>query len=94
MNILALGAIGELVGGIAVVASLLYVGTQVRQNTAAVRANSAQGFADSINGVILKVAGGRAFRGPLARRNSGLHRETPPLIRPGPNHRRSIPAAC
>ena len=32
MDILELGAIGELVGGIAVIASLLYVGLQVRQN--------------------------------------------------------------
>ena len=31
MNILELGAIGELVGGLAVIASLLYVGAQVRQ---------------------------------------------------------------
>jgi len=58
MNIMELGAIGELVGGVAVIASLIYVGIQVRQNTSAIRADSAQGFADSINGAILKVAGG------------------------------------
>jgi len=33
MNWDALGAIGELVGGAAVIASLIYVGLQVRQNT-------------------------------------------------------------
>jgi len=33
MNILELGVIGELVGGIAVVASLLFVGLQIRGNT-------------------------------------------------------------
>ena len=32
MDIMELGAIGELVGALAVVASLLYVGTQVRQS--------------------------------------------------------------
>lgn len=36
MNIMELGAIGELVGGVAVIASLLYVGHQVRHNTRAV----------------------------------------------------------
>ena len=35
MNIMELGAIGELVGGLAVIASLVYVGVQVRQNTRA-----------------------------------------------------------
>ncbi len=32
MDILELGAIGELVGGVAVIGSLLYVGLQVRQS--------------------------------------------------------------
>ena len=36
MDIMELGAIGELVGGVAVVGSLLYVGFQVRHNTRAV----------------------------------------------------------
>ena len=40
MNIMELGAIGELVGGVAVIGSLIYVGLQVRQSNAqAVRAN-------------------------------------------------------
>jgi hypothetical protein len=33
MDILELGAIGELVGGVAVVGSLLFVGVQIRQGT-------------------------------------------------------------
>ena len=41
MDIPELGAIGELVGGVAVVASLLYVGIQLRQNTALSRAATA-----------------------------------------------------
>ncbi len=57
MNIMELGAIGELVGGVAVIVSLIYVGLQVRHNTAAIRAGSAQAFADSINGVNLVAAG-------------------------------------
>ena len=55
MDVMELGAIGELVGGVAVIASLIYVGLQVRQNTLAIRANSAQGFTDSINAVQLQV---------------------------------------
>ena len=56
MDIMALGAIGELVGGVAVIGSLIYVGLQVRHNTSALRANSAQAFAASINSVALKAA--------------------------------------
>ena len=41
MDIMELGAIGELVGGVAVVASLVYIGVQIRQNTAATRAGTA-----------------------------------------------------
>jgi hypothetical protein len=37
MNIMELGALGELVGGAAVIASLIYVGLQVRQNTQGVK---------------------------------------------------------
>ena len=40
MGIMELGAIGELVGGMAVVASLIYVGVQVRQNSNWQRANA------------------------------------------------------
>ena len=37
MNIMELGAIGELVGGVAVIASLVYVGLQVRQSASVQR---------------------------------------------------------
>ena len=37
MNIMELGAIGELVGGVAVIASLIYVGAQVRQGNVQTR---------------------------------------------------------
>ena len=49
MNWAALGAVGEVGGAIAVVATLVYLATQIRQNTSAIRASSAQAFADSIN---------------------------------------------
>ena len=40
MDILELGAIGELVGGIAVIASLIFVGLQIRQNTRTTRSSA------------------------------------------------------
>lgn len=40
MNVIELGAIGELVGGVAVIGSLLYVGFQVRQSNRLEKAES------------------------------------------------------
>ncbi len=40
MDIMELGAIGELVGGVAVIGSLLYVGIQIRQNTRVVQSTA------------------------------------------------------
>lgn len=47
-----LGSLGEFVGAIAVVASLVYVGIQLRQNTAAIRITTAQAFTDTWNSYI------------------------------------------
>ncbi len=49
MDIMDLGAIGELVGGVAVIASLLYLGLQVRQSTRASRAASYQAAVSSVS---------------------------------------------
>ena len=40
MDIMELGAIGELVGGVAVVVTLVYLAIQVRQNTSAIQATT------------------------------------------------------
>ena len=40
MTIQEMGALGEMIGGIAVVISLIYVGLQIRQNSNSVRAAS------------------------------------------------------
>ena len=40
MSIMELGAIGEFIAAFAVVASLIYVGLQVRQNTGAINGNA------------------------------------------------------
>ena len=51
MDIMELGAIGELVGGVAVIASLIFVGLQIRHNAKAVTANTQQGLFDSFTGL-------------------------------------------
>ncbi len=55
MNIMELGAIGELVGGVAVIASLLYVGLQVRQSNAINRAESVRSFVRDFNTYLYRV---------------------------------------
>jgi hypothetical protein len=57
MDIMELGAIGELVGGVAVIATLIYLALQVRDNTRSLRATGTQQFADSLNGWNLMAAG-------------------------------------
>jgi len=47
MNWEALGAIGEIVGAIAVIATLGYLAVQIRQNTRALKASTHQGLIDS-----------------------------------------------
>ena len=51
MDIMELGAIGELVGGVAVIASLLYVGAQVRQSNRASSRESYRNWVSEINQV-------------------------------------------
>ena len=54
MNIMELGAIGELVGGVAVIGSLIYVGLQVRQGNEVARSVSIRGIAGEIGQIFLK----------------------------------------
>ncbi len=55
MTIQDWGAIGEIVGGIAVVVTLIYLAAQIRQNTRAVRANTFQGVVDSLTSGIAEI---------------------------------------
>lgn len=48
MSIVELGALGEFVGALGVVASLIYVGVQVRQNTRVVRSEMRLGLAEAM----------------------------------------------
>ena len=55
MTIAELGAIGELVGGVAVVGSLLFVGLQVRQSNKISRAESLRAFVRDYNGILYRL---------------------------------------
>ena len=55
MDIMELGAIGELVGGIAVVGSLIYVGLQVRQSNQLNRAESVRAYVRDYNALLAKL---------------------------------------
>ena len=52
MTLLEWGALGELVGGIAIIASLIYVGRQVKENTKATKSAADQAMADTMNGYV------------------------------------------
>ncbi len=56
MDIMELGTIAELVGGLAVIASLVFVGLRVRQNTPATRAALHHAITDSFNERNLAIA--------------------------------------
>ncbi len=67
MDIMELGAIGELVGGVAVIASLIYVGLQVRQSNAINRAESVRSFVRDYNAYLYKILDNESvFRGGTA----------------------------
>ena len=57
MNWESIGAAGEIIGALAVVATLFYLSIQIRQNTLSVRASSFQAGVDSINAINTLVAG-------------------------------------
>jgi hypothetical protein len=55
MDIMELGAIGELVGGVAVIASLIFVGVQIRQSNHAARSESIRGITRESSQIWLKL---------------------------------------
>ena len=50
------GAVGELVGGLAIIVSLVYVGLQIRQSTQASRAGTSQSFSSQYTELNLQIA--------------------------------------
>ncbi len=54
MNWDAIGAIAELLGAVGVIASLVYLATQLRQNTRATRASAYQQWDDSLQSTLME----------------------------------------
>jgi len=66
------GALGELVGGVAIIVSLIYVGLQIKQGTRASQAATSQSFSAQYADLILQIT--RAdFRDIFWRGTGGLH---------------------
>ena len=55
MNWEAIGATGEVVGAVAVFATLVYLAIQIRQNTASLKASSHHAITDSFNAINVKI---------------------------------------
>jgi hypothetical protein len=72
MSIQEWGAISEMVGAIAIVVSLIYVGVQIRQNTQATRVRASQAFVESHCGAITQITRHPAFWDVYWRGLSGL----------------------
>lgn len=51
MNWEAIGAVGELIGAVAVVATLIYLAVQIRQNTKSVQSTNFSTWMDAIHGI-------------------------------------------
>ena len=71
MTIETLGSLGDFLGGLAVIASLLYLAVQIRQNTKAIRSSSYHQAAEQTWNYCLAVAGDASLAEILARRTSG-----------------------
>ena len=67
MDIVQLGAIGELIGGVAVIGSLIYVALQVRQGNEAARGETVRAFVADWNQQVLAPMSD-PVNGPLLRR--------------------------
>ena len=61
MDIMELGAIGELVGGVAVIGSLIFVGLQVRQSNRLTQAEAVQAFVHAHNRDVVSPLQDQAF---------------------------------
>jgi hypothetical protein len=63
MTLLEWGALGELIGGIAIIGSLVYVGIQIRQNTRTVRGSTLHKVTDFWGALFLRLAEPEVARG-------------------------------
>jgi hypothetical protein len=71
MGIEALGALGDFLGGVAVIASLLYLAFQIRQNTKAIRSSSYHQAAEQTWNYCLAVAQDPSLAALIARNEAG-----------------------
>ena len=67
MNWDAVGAIAEFLGALGVIASLIYVGMQIRENSRVVQASTSQAVADSAQARLLAVAQSLSLASTLAK---------------------------
>ena len=72
MSLIEWGALGELVGGVAIIVSLLYVGAQIKHNTKAERASASQAFIDIHAQIVFHISGDKEFRDIYWRGLGGL----------------------
>jgi hypothetical protein len=72
MTIQDWGAVGEMIGGLAIIVSLIYVGLQIKQNTKATQVATSQAFIDMHSVVILPIACDKEFRDIYWRGLNGL----------------------
>jgi hypothetical protein len=70
MTLQDFGAIGELLSGLAVIASLIYLATQIRQNTAMITAQTVQAAVDATQRVLLYRAEDAHLRAVLRKARS------------------------
>ncbi len=50
------GALGELIGGIGIIVSLIYVGAQISQNTKITRVSTTQAFLGQVSTVVMPIS--------------------------------------
>ena len=77
MNWDAIGAIAELVGAMGVIASLFYLGTQIRQNTRSVRASSYHALITNLSNLSASIGRESSTADVFVRGQSDFHSLSP-----------------
>ncbi len=72
MTLLDWGAIGELIGGIAIIVSLIYVGAQIKQNTKATKVSTSHAFLNLHCAIVSQISAEKEFRDIYWRGLKGL----------------------
>jgi len=80
MTIQDWGALGEIIGGIAIIISLIYVGAQIRQNTKAIKVSTSHSFMELHGKEVLAISEHPEFRSIFWRGLKGLSNLQPEEI--------------